>query len=212
MFGWIDRWFVHPVASAINDVLNIVHSVIRGVYGFIHGLNNILWYAWGDVYNGAVSIWKGARAFAAATYHRFIHLYRSVIPYLESYTHWVLTLLGKVIGEARTFLYNLILSTYHWALATFDATRKWAVNEIWNPLFKSLTSAWQWLTHEGATMWHYFTHLADLAEVLFWHILQSLENHAWDAGKLLGRFFMSLFWHNRVRFLTLLEDILDAIL
>lgn len=212
MFGWIDRWFIHPVAKVIDDVLNIVHSVVRGVYGFIHDINTILWYAWGDVWASAHALWAGIRALSVATYHGFIRVIKVLYPYLYDYAHWVLVLLGKVIDDAKRLLLKAINDLYHWALVTFDATRRWAVDHIWTPLFKSLTAAWDWLTHAGATMWHYFTHLADFAEVLFWHILASLENHAWDAGKYLGRFFMSLFFHNAVRFASLIEDIVDAIL
>lgn len=212
MFGWIDRWFVHPIASAISDVLNLIHSVIRGVYGFIHDLHSILWYAWGDVWASAKDLWAGLRALSYAAYHGFIRVIKILYPYLYDYAHWVLVLLGKVIDDAKRLLLSAIDNLYHWALTVFDATRKWAINDIWDPLFKSLTTAWHWLTHEGATMWHYFTNLADFAELLFLHLLASLEKHAWDAGKLLGEFFLSLIVHNLMRFVTLMEDIVDAIL
>lgn len=212
MFGWIDHIF-HTVYNGVTDAVKaFVNLLIRGVYGFIHGIFRLQWDAWNDFWNGARDVWAGMRALSIAVYHRFIDLYRHWLPYLYSYAHWVLTLLGKAIDEAKKLLLAAINSLYHWALTTFDATRKWAVKEIWDPLFKSLTSAWHWLTHEGATIWHYFTHLPEFADLLFWHILASLEKYAWDAGKLLGRFFLSLFYHNVVRFATLMEDIVDAIL
>jgi hypothetical protein len=86
MLGWIEHWFAGPVKSIYNDIVNIVHSLIRGIYGFFHDLHVILWYAWDDMYNGANLLWKGLREFAGVVYQRFIDLYRHVVPYLATCT------------------------------------------------------------------------------------------------------------------------------
>lgn len=212
MFGWISNVF-HSVVSGVTDaVKSFVNLLVNGLYSFLHGIFRLQWDAWNDFWNGAYAVWAGVRSLSIATYHRFIDLYRSIIPYLDNYIHWVRVFLGAVINQLNRALRAVIEGVYHWALATFDAFRKWVINSVWTPLFKSLTAAWDWLTHEGATIWHYFTNLADFAELLFWHILASLEKHAWDAAKYLGQFFLALIVKNLVEFVTLIEDIIDAVL
>lgn len=62
------------------------------------------------------------------------------------------------------------------------------------------------------TAWWWVTHPDDLASVLFWHLVKWLEARAWEAGKYLGEFFLSLITHHVRRLALLVEDIVRAIL
>lgn len=212
MFGWISRVF-HTVYNGVTDAVKaFVNLLVNGLYSFLHDVFRAQWDAWNDFWNGARMLWAGVRALSIAVYQRFIDLYKHVVPYLYDYAHWVLTLLGKAIDDAKRLLLAAIDTLYHTLLVLLDATRKWAISEIWNPLYGSLTKAWDWLTHEGATMWHYFTNLADFADLLFNYIIKSLEKYAWATAKLLGQFFLSLVVHNLTEFVTLMEDVINAVL
>lgn len=212
MFGWIEGIFKSAASGVTDAVKALVHLAVRGLYAFLHDIFRLQWDAWNDFWNGARDVWAGMRALSFAVYQSLIKIYKHWIPLIfkgiDDLYHRVL----QYLDDLRKWAVRLIDDLYHWTLVTFDATRKWAIHEIWDPLFKSLTTAWHWLTHEGATMWHYFTHLPDFAELLFAHLIASLEKHAWDAGKLLGEFFLALIVRNLMRFVTLMEDIVDAIL
>jgi hypothetical protein len=212
MFGWIEGVFGRVGNAISGAVKDFVHLLIRGVYGFLHDVFHMVWNAWNFFWNATVMLWKGARAFSIAVYHGFIRLFKIIIPWLTNYIRWVYHTVVHLVYVLIQQLTAIVTHNYHLMLSIFDAFRKWVINSIWNPLFKSLTNAWHWLTHEGATMWHFFTNLAAFAELLFWHILHSLESHAWDAGKFLGDFFLALVVHNIVRFATLIESVIDAVL
>lgn len=212
MFGWIDSVWNNVVGAIPGPIRDFVHILIRGLYSFVHGVFGAVWNAWNVFWNGARDLWAGAREFAGGVYHGFIRIFKILIPYLEAYIKWVRTILDKALSAAVHVLSDAIQTLYHTVLKLLDALRKWAVDNIWNPLFKSLTAAWHWLTHEGAMIWYYFTHLPAFAKLLLGYLLTEFEKQAWDAGKALGRFFLSLVVHNAVRFASLMEDIISAIL
>lgn len=212
MFGWIESIFRRGASAVSGAVSDLIHLAVRGLYAFLHGVFGLVSNAWSLYYNDAVSLWAGGRRFAGVVYQKFIWVLKHLVPYLESYTKWVLTILRKALDAAVRLLSKAVNDLYHTLLVLLDATRKWAVNNIFKPLLAFINQAWHWITHEGATVWHYFTHLADMAKLLMPWLIAELERVAWDAGKKLGTFFLSLIVHNLVRFATLMEDIIDAVL
>lgn len=212
MFGWIDSVWNSVTGAVSGAVRDFVHTLVRGLYSFVHTIFGALWNAWNWYWDGVYALWAGAREFAVSVYHTFIRILKAIIPYLQNYIHWVRVFLGHVINVAVRALTDFINGIYHWALKSLEALKAFVINDVWNPLFKSLTNAWHWLTHEGATIWHYFTHLPQFATLLFWHLIAELERLAWDAGKALGNFFLSLIVHNVVRFATLTESIIASVL
>lgn len=212
MFGWIEHIF-SSVGSAISDAVKaFVHALIRGVYAFVHDVFRAQWDAWNAFWDGAYILWRGARALSLSVVTRFRHLYQVVVKWLAGYILWVY---HTVVHLAYVLYRDAITAldhAYHALLGLLDQLRKWVINDVWNPLFRSLTAAWHWLQHEGATIWFYFTHLPQFAELLFWHVIHSLERHAWDVAKYLGQFFLALFVHNVIRVASLLENVIDAVL
>lgn len=212
MFGWIDGLF-HRAASAVSGaVSDLIHFAVRGLYAFLHGVFGAVGNGWRDFWNNAVALWAGMRRFTSAVYQKFIWVLRHIVPYLEDYIKWVRTILTRALEAAARLLSEAIQALYHQVLIFLDQLRKWAINEIWNPLFKVLTTAMHWITHEGSIVWNYFTHLASFAQLLMPWLIAELERVAWDAGKKLGTFFFSLIIHNIVRFANLMESIVDAVL
>jgi hypothetical protein len=85
---------------------------------------------------------------------------------------------------------------------------KWIQTDIVRPLLEAVS----WIAHEGATIWHYITHPADLVLLIWDAFIARLEATAWDTAEALGKFAVALIWKNIDKFITLLEDVLDAIL
>ena len=98
---------------------------------------------------------------------------------------------------------------FHWLIKVWiPALNKW----IDDHLLKPLLAAWQWIHKEGAYMLHLLTVPLSLVNFFWTALLHKIEVEAWTAGRLLGRFFLSLIAHNVRQFLQLMEDILSAIL
>lgn len=212
MFGWIEHVFSRGVSWLDSAAKAFVHALIRGVYSFLHDIFHQQWDAWNAFWNGVMSLYHGAYDLSLNIFRRFRHIYQAIIPWLSHYILWVYHTVVHLAYVLYRDAWKGILYYYHVLLTALNDLKNWVIRDVWDPLFKSLTLAWHWLTHEGAVMWHYFTHLPELAEILFWHLVASLERHAWDAGKFLGKFFLSLMVHNIRQFATLIENVIDAVL
>jgi hypothetical protein len=210
------NWFTSLFSSASNAVTqairDLIHAAVRGLYLVLHTVFGNVIKAWGEVWGWAKAFSTGEYHFILSVYNQFRRLFKALIPYLANYItfvyHWAIARINAVLA----WLIKQILYYYHLLLSVIDAVRKWVINSVWRPLWNWLNTAWHWITHEGSTMYHYFTHLAAFAELLFWHLVTALEKYAWDAAKLLGRFFLLLVVRNVVRFASLMETIIDAIL
>jgi hypothetical protein len=100
---------------------------------------------------------------------------------------------------------------YHWTVwwlkVYWHQWLQWLNTHVVAPL----TTAYNWVVHEGATIWHYISNPADLVALIWSPLVTHLEAEAWTVGELLGKFFLSLVIKNLTRFVSLLEDIIDAV-
>ena len=131
------------------------------------------------------------------------------------------SLFGAVITAWNDF-YNGVKAAAHGIATLAEETynwTKWLLDVFWHQwltwlgthVLKPLTTAWNWVTHEGATVWYYLTHAADLVNFLWDALIANLESKAWSVGEKLGQFFLALIVKNLTNFAKLIEDILDAV-
>lgn len=212
MWGWIRRAY-DSVAGKIDDtVRHWVHDLINGVYGFIHTVFHYVAAAWvtlwHDVYDTVIHVARFMQQAEGAIWDLWFH----ILPHIVRWA-WHEILVGVAFTRA----------VWHWTAVEFDRLRhdiahwlddlrRWVIQDIWAPIWRTLGPAWHWITHEGDTLWHYLTHPAELVDLLWDYLLAKMEREAWRAGKILGRFFLALIVHNMRTFALLLEDILNAIL
>lgn len=212
MFGWIAHLFTSAAGKVDNAVRDFATALVRGLYGFVHLIFGNVVRAWNRYWTAQHMLWIGVVSLSRNVYQALIKIFRHYIPWLAGYIRWVYNQVIHTLYEWVRKLTALILHYYHVADTFIRWLWQWVIDHVYKPLAASLSAVWHWLTHEGATMWHYFTHLGDFAELLFRHLLASLERHAWDAGRLLGRFFLALIVRNMMTFVTLIEDIVHAVL
>lgn len=117
-------------------------------------------------------------------------------------------------NAVRSFVHgvtSLASECYHWF--TWWLRVQWSGWIAWFRKYieAPLHDAYNWITHEGVTVWHYLTHADDLVAWFFDSLVNKIETEAWGIGEKLGEFFMSLIIKNVARFATLVEDIIEAI-
>lgn len=212
MWNWIKN-VLGAGAHVIDETIRQwVSDLISGVFGFIHTVFGLVGRAWGDMFGAARWIYTGIWHLGTETYWTLWHILKRVIP---DVIHWANVFIHKVWQYAIDLFHwtwRQIEWLKHWILALFDAFRRWVIREIWDPIWRTLAPAWRWITHEGVALWELVTHPDRLVNWIWNNLLVKIEREAWTAGKLLGRFFLSLVIHNLRTFLTLIEDILDAVL
>lgn len=212
MWNWIKHVVGVGAGVVEENIRRWVADLISGVFGFLHTVFHFVGSAWDSMANAAADLWHGIGRLASETYQTFFHLFRHLIPSIVKWASAFLHYLDKFLRDVWHWTVHEFDVVRHWVAALLAATRHWIITDIWNPIWRTLAPAWRWITHEGSTLWHYLTHLPAFIDLIWHYLLVKIEREAWVAGRLLGRFFLSLVVHNIKTFAVLMEDVIDAIL
>lgn len=198
--------------SSLANVISHFGNTLKSEYRYWHAVMSRAIAGWRVLTRGILRFLAGFQRFAFAVFAYLAYLVRHVIPALAR----AILVLGRklesdianTIGTLRHDIASAIAVERKFA----ESVLKWVNVHVLRYLYRLVKPAVDWVAHEGASVWHYFTHPDKFAEFLFWHLVAMLERQAWNAGKRLGRFFLALIVHNVVKFATLVESIVDAVL
>jgi hypothetical protein len=219
MFSWLTNAFKSLLgqgaaasAASVQAAFNTISLIFSTTYKYWHTVAGHVANGWQELTRTLLFLRNGMTAFMFAQYQFDYLVLKKDIPWLGNWISW----LG---GKTHNDIIALEIREDRRIVAGDNAqhayTRSvllWVVVHVLAFLLNLVTKAFAWINGIGATMWHYFTHLADFAELLIMFLVASLEKHAWEIGKLLGTFFLSLVVHNMVKFAHLVEDIVNAVL
>ena len=199
-------------ASSVQTALNKIASAFKTLYTYLHTIFGLLRGQWPRVARSTLFVVNSLTSFMTATFQRFIHIEHQEIPFIERWITWLGGTLRIAINiETRRRVDDVNLARRQ-AHNYTHSVLWWVIVHVLGFLYKILSGVLGWIARIGSTMWYYFSHLDKFAELLFWHIITALERFAWDAAKRLGTFFLALIVHNVVRFATLVESIIVAVL
>jgi hypothetical protein len=195
-----------------NTVRTWVRDLVSGLYGFLHMIFGDVGTAWDNLQTAALNLWHGLERFSRYVSEAFSVLFRVVIPHvIRDYLTRIATVL-KYARDIFDYVVREIARVVHLISASIQSLWQLVLRDVYRPLLASLTSAWHWITHEGAIVWFYVSHPDKLTDLLWQHLIAKLEREAWNVSALLGKFFLSLVIRNLKRLALLIEDILDAVL
>ena len=218
MFGIIgdlfNAIFGSPAASAasVQTALNKIASAFKTLYTYLHTLFGLQRAQWPRVARSSLFMGNAVVLFMKATFQRLIRIEHQEFPFTWRWVTWLGGTLRIAINIERRQRIDDVNLARREAHNYTHSVLWWVVIHVLGFLYRILRGVLGWISREGSTMWFYFTHLEKFAELLFWFIVTALEKFAWDAGKRLGTFFLSLIVHNVVRFATLIETVVDAVL
>lgn len=198
--------------AAIRDVVGFVRDTFTAFHNYWHTVASNSINAWQVFTRDTLLFIQAMQRFMLAQYAANVLIIKRLIPNLATSVRNLASKESRDIAETIKVLRGEIAAGDAKEHSYSRSILAWVILHVLLFLFKILTSAVSWIAGQGSTMWHYFSHLDEFALLLFWHIITTLETLAWDAGKRLGTFFLSLIIHNVVRFATLIESIVDAVL
>lgn len=198
--------------QAIRDVVNFIHSVFTALHGYWHTVASNTINAWQVLTRDILLMIQGMQRFMLAQYAFDVLVRRRLIPALAVAITALSNRERRDIADTIKLLRAEIAAGDRKEHAYTRSVLLWVIVHVLLFLGRILATVVSWIAHEGAMMLHYFTHLDEFALLLFWHIVTTLERLAWDAAKRLGTFFLALIVHHVVRFATLIESIVDAVL
>src|SRR5215469_5700971 len=212
MWSWLSSMWSSVFGRISDTIRNWVIDVINGVYGYYHFIDTLIRDAWHDVAVTSYWLWRNLDGIARSIYIRLWQIIRQAIPaiineYRALYRDainlgtWVYNTLRTAVDDAIRF-----------AQSVYNSAINWVIQNVWNPLYNSLLTAFKWITERGETLWYYITHPDALVSLIFDALIALLEREAWSVADRLGKFFAALIVKNLTQFVILIEDILDAIL
>lgn len=211
MFGWLKRVFDSVTGAIDTTVQHWVLDIATGIYSWFHSIFHFVGDGWHRFWTVAHNLSTAASNFAKQVSIGFGKLWHFWLPHLVSQ-------IKDKFDAAWHFINNVwheAVKLFHTALQVIDTAitnvRRWIINDIWKPLTHDIAQAWDWITGKGETIWHYLTHPGDLVKLIWDALIANLEAEAWSIGGKLGTFFLALVVHNLPRFVSLVEDILNAV-
>src|SRR5260370_13674917 len=219
MFGWLANALksllgagASASAASVQAALNVIATVFNTTYKYWHTVSGHVGNRWQELTRTLLYMRNNLQQFLFSKDLLDVLIVKRYIPWVSKWIGW---LGGRVRNEITALQKRLQAEIAAGDARQHAYTRSvlfWVVIHVLGFLLRLVTRAFAWINGIGATMWHYFTHLADFAELLFMFLVAALERHAWDVAGLLGKFFLALIVKNVVRFASLVETIIDAVL
>lgn len=219
MFGWLTNAFrsllgggAAASAASVQQALNVIADTFRVMYGYWHTVATRVTRAWTGLAGATLDLRTAMQRYMLTQSLLDALIMKHLFPWIEG---WIAWLGGRVQREINATIVMLRREYKAGDAAQHAYTRSvllWVIVHVLIFLYKFIVTLLTWVAREGATMWHYFTHLDEFAMLLFWHFVTALERLAWDVAKVLGEFLLALIVRNVVRFATLVETIVDAVL
>lgn len=198
--------------QAVTAIVNWVNQIEYAHYGYWHTVAGNVLNGWQQMTRGCLIALQGLQQFMFAQSLLDYVIMRQRIPWLAN---WIAWLGGKTVDDLRNAIDMLRREYRAGDDAEHGYTRsvlEWVLVHVLAYLLGRILDLVSWITGIGSTMWHYFTHLADFADLLFWFLVAALESRAWDVADKLGEFLLALIIRNLGRFARLLETIIDAVI
>jgi hypothetical protein len=132
---------------------------------------------------------------------------------------------GKIPGDIADWVHSALHGLYSFLSAIFlPVSVAWGDFEntilqytssaigFANQVVRHIQDILSWIGKEGYEVYYYISHPDKLVVLLWDSFWAYVEYEAFNLARQLGRFFFALFYKNMRTFITIVEDILDAVL
>jgi hypothetical protein len=212
MLHWLDRFWNSATGAVGNAISSAVHWAMHAVASVFLAVFALVGKAWAVFVDAAVSLGGTLERFASSVYTWAGYVMHIVIPALTKWAQGEFDRLGLDIYNLGKLLVRYVNDIYKWIAHEISDVTKWAIRDIYDPLKSYADQIASDLRKWGYVAWWWITHLPELAEAMIFSIVTSLENHAFEIAANLGKFFLALIMKNLKSFISVLEDIISAVL
>lgn len=175
MLGWL-KSFGHWVFSGLDDIKNWVINLFSTVIGYIDDWARGIWNGIQDVWNTAVNLYNQAIGYIVQIYTLVRHVIDVEIAQIESWVSGLWNELYGVIRGVENWVLGLIDQIGRWALSQLNTLYQWVLRNIWDPIWRTLTDAVQWIERYGYWAYYMVTHPEALASLVGQYILREFFN------------------------------------
>lgn len=211
MLGWLTS-LVGIVTGVFKGLWNDVVSLVTSVY---HWFTSEI----ETVYHDALVAIDGVNHLASAVSNFVSRTYDTFTRWVANEFHTVEVWTSRIVGDAEKYAEDV----YGWAVRSVDSLvhqiesavnsiTRWVLANIWNPLYRDITSAIHWIEHEGAFAYDLLTHPEKLVALLIGYIWASWLKLARQYSRPLLAFFLSQWRSATPDLMAIIEDVINAML
>ncbi|MGH9436815.1 MAG: hypothetical protein ACRD22_02730 [Terriglobia bacterium] len=165
MLGFISRIY-HDIIGDIHAVTAWVLRIIQAVYSYVDNLFRIA-----ERY--ALDVWRALDAFARSVDRYVADVYRTLKGAILIVYHDIIRWATSAFNELRNafdYLDRTLAKTIDfftkWITRIYHDITSWVVRDIWDPLYRSVSGALNWIANEGAYIYDLITHPEKLVKLL----------------------------------------------
>jgi hypothetical protein len=212
VFGGLAGRVTGDISAFINGFTVTIQNVLSTTYTYWHTVSGNVRGQWSRMPTNTHYALTSFAGFCDAVYKRFVYIERVQFK----------SIVAQITLEHDRMIHD-VTAVENYESARTDAKvaaehsyarsiLAWVIIHVLTFLYLLIKAIFSWIAGAGSTMWHYFTHLADFADLLLLPLAAAFELASWDIAAKLGQFFLSLIVRNVVKFATLVESIVDAVL
>jgi hypothetical protein len=210
MLNWL-RSIIGWGITGLKDLWNKAIGALITVYNYFVQFIDALDAELISIYHSLSNFISAVETYATALYNSVLAWAAKQISSVISWAENQLASLAKAISAVETWASNLIAALRATLNALISGVESWVINDIYDPLLRSVTDALKWITSDGYLAIQLLTHPDQLAKVLgkwLWgEWLSMLHDYAGPIG--------SWFIHQMVRSASpvgsVIEDIISSI-
>lgn len=211
MLGFL-RNIWNAITSDITAVYHWVLKTIAAVYSYFDRLINAVEKWTIDLVDNVENFAKQILSFAESVYNFARAIVTVTIRDLINWAAEAIDTLTKYAEDVYNFVVQWIARIIAYIQHTVSDVISWIMKNIWDPLWRDITGAINWITHEGAFIYDLITHpdklVALLAHYLWVSYLDLIKKFAAPIAKWLLHSMESM----AGEFADVLEKIIAAML
>lgn len=211
MFNWLKDLY-NGLVGDLNAIQKWIMGAINAVYSFFDQLINQLWGAISWLENALNSVVSQIYQYALSLYHLIMWVIQVGIPQLANWAQRELGRLWNYLSGLVNWVLDQLTAVGRWALSELNRLAQWVIQNIWDPLYNSISWAIRWIEREGAFVYFLLTHPDQLAALLGRYLLG-----AWiGLGRKYAKPFVRWILHTTLQeahlFGSIIEDIITSII
>lgn len=212
MLSWLRKHFAAAAGIIPDAVREFVYQQVYAVMAFLGTIVNHVAASWNYMWSFTKVLYTAFDVFGHAVYSYFARLVRVVLPGIIRWASGRIAQVEKWVSGWVTVILRDAEAAKNYLVKLIGEAVKWAVDNIWSPLWAELLTVKANLTKWGYTAWWYITHPGSLADLLLLYLVASLQRSIWNIARIMGEFLFKTVLSQLPRSLALIEQILADVL
>jgi phage-related protein len=198
----------HIITGDLDAIKNWFLKTLQAIYSWIDRQLSLLW-------SGVVDAARAADNLFNEAWHYIATVYDYARAIVDVIIHNLIVWIDRIVNAVEQYaedVYGQLVKWVDWLVhaisVAIDDVRSWIINDIWNPLYRDITSALNWILHWGAYILDLITHPEKLVKLLGHWLWISWIDLVKSYGRPIARWLM----HTMLTLPRELADLIETVI